>query len=317
VSAERVLAVVVLYGPAREESATLQSVRDALAADPGLAALYEFLLWDNSPQPLASPPAFAHYVHEAANNGTAGACNGAAKRASKQGYSWMLALDQDTVLPAGFLRDMYNTSLSVSGQPDIAAIAPTVLVGDFVVSPRMMLRNRHRPYPRGESGPASGEAAAINSGTMFRVSDLLAIGGYHPGFWLDYSDWYVFHQFFRAGRKTWRAADIVLHHSMTVMDYDNLMSISRYRNLLTAEEAYTDLYRGPLEGAMQTGRLVLRAAKQRIRFKNPEFSRITVRHLIRRLLTTRAQRITRWEADIASRAAGSSSTSSPLTAQVE
>jgi hypothetical protein len=157
-----------------------------------------------------------------------------------------------------------------------------------------MLLNRHRAYPAGEIGVADGEAAAINSGTLLRVRDLLDIGGYSPEFWLDYSDWYVFHQLYLQGRRVWRAANIQLQHSMTVMDYDGLMSLDRYRNFLAAEEAFNDLYKGRIENLVQTVRLAARVVKQRLKFQNPEFSRITRNHLLRRLFTSKKARIRFW-----------------------
>lgn len=180
--------------------------------------------------------------------------------------------------------------------PDVAAIVPSVYAQGFPASPHRVLRNHHVPYPAGESGIAPGEATAINSGSLLRVRDVLAVGGYSPLFPLDYSDWYIFHQLHRAGKKVWRAAGIRLDHQMTVMDYDNLMSVQRYRLLLRAEEAFTDLYRSPLEGSLQTLRLALRVAKQRLKWRNPVYSRLTLKCLIRRLFTTRAHRILSWKA---------------------
>jgi hypothetical protein len=126
------------------------------------------------------------------------------------------------------------------------------------------------------------------------VTDLLEIGGFSDAFWLDYSDWYVFHQFFLRKKLVWRAADIKLQHSMTVMDYDNLMTPSRYRNYIAAEGAFNDLYKGPLENAVQTLRLFVRAIRQRWRFKNPEFSRITWKYFLARFFAFRKTRLRRW-----------------------
>ena len=181
------------------------------------------------------------------------------------------------------------------GDREIAAIAPTVFVGEYQASPWQVLFNGHRQYTRGESGPAEGEAAAINSGSLISVAALGQIGGYSEAFWLDYSDWYVFHQFFLHGLRVWKAAELEIQHSMTVMDYDNLMPVWRYKNFIVAEGAFNDLYKGRLENAVQTGRLPIRALKQRLRFKNPEFSKITLSYFWRRLFSSRKRRIRRWQ----------------------
>jgi glycosyltransferase involved in cell wall biosynthesis len=297
VSTIRILTVTVRYRMPVEESATLKSLAAAFSIDSALHDRYGMLLWDNSPEPLLDPPANTIYHHDPLNSGITGAFNAAATYASEHGYPWILLLDQDSDLPAGFLQEMAKTVRQVHGMPDVAAIAPSVYVKDFLASPHRVLRNRHVPYGDGECGIAPGEAMAINSGSMLRVSDLIAVGGYIQAFQQEYSDWYIFHQLYLAGKKVWRAADIRLQHVMTVMDYDSLLSVKRYRELLDAEEAYTDLYRDPLEGSMQTVRLLARAAKQRLRLKNPEFSRVTLQRFFRRLFSTRKHRIAVWDAD--------------------
>ena len=115
-------------------------------------------------------------------------------------------------------------------------------------------------------------------------------------FWLDYSDLYVFHQFFLHEIKIWRAVDASLEHEMSIMDYDRLLSPQRYQNFSNAETAFHDLYKGRLENTVQTFRLFARAIKQRFKYKNPEFSRIAWRQWIYRISTSREQRIAEWQA---------------------
>jgi GT2 family glycosyltransferase len=141
---------------------------------------------------------------------------------------------------------------------------------------------------------AEGEAFAINSGCLMRVAWLKKIGGFSNDFWLDYSDIYACHQIFVRGGKVWRATDAELEHEMTVMDYDRLMSPWRYTNFSHAESAFNDLYKGYAENAMQNLRLLARAIKQRRKYRNPEFSRITLAQLIYRLTVPRRRRIQQW-----------------------
>ena len=292
----QILAVVVLYKTTFEDSHTVQSLRKALVNKPELRNSVQVLFWDNSPESIEGTemPFPCLYKHSIKNLGLSGAYNSAAAMADEQGIPWLLLLDQDTRLPESFLPDMLRHAEQLTGRREIAAIAPTVGVGDFVVSPWLVLFNRHRSYADGESQLADGEATAINSGSLLRVKALLAIGGYSEEFWLDYSDRYVYHQLFRKGYRVWRATDIRMQHSMTVMDYDNLMSTWRYKNFIYAEGAFNDLYKGWQENAVQTLRLAARVFRQRKRFKNPEFSRITLRYLFYRLSVSKHRRIKRW-----------------------
>ena len=295
----QILAVVVLYKSSLEDSITLRSLNAEFERCHDLRNQIRVLLWDNSPSPLSlnELQSAIEYRHSKTNLGVAGACNGAMEYALEQGYRWMLPLDQDTEIKAGFLDKMTRCVGALDSREEIAAIAPTVLVRGLVVSPRRQLFNRHRAYPNGQCGIAPGEAFAINSGCLIRVGALREIGGFSTDFWLDHSDMYVFHQFFLRGKKVWRAADAELEHEMSILDYDRLMSPWRYRNFSEAESAFNDLYKGWIENTVQTARLFVRAILQRRRYRNPEFSRIAWKQMLYRLRTSKSKRIERWLAD--------------------
>ena len=294
----QILAVVVRYNTPIDESETLRGLCAALSLEPDLAQGYKLLIWDNSPEALVDPklPIPFLYRHSERNLGVSGAYNSAMQYALEHGHIWMLLLDQDTKVTDKFLRTMLRHAENLNTHPEIAAITPTIRVGDFVVSPRRQLFNRHRAYPVGESGIAPGEAFAINSGCLMRVKSLHDIGGFSMDFWLDYSDMYVFHLFFLHSKKVWRAPDAELEHEMSVMDYDRLMTPWRYTNFSLAESAFNDLYKGRLENAVQNLRLFVRAIKQRIKYKNPEFSRIAWTQFIYRMRVPRKQRLAHWHA---------------------
>jgi GT2 family glycosyltransferase len=289
------LAVIVRYKTSLAESQTLRGLSDAFQARPGLLDSIRILIWDNSPESLdeldLSFP--SEYRHSVQNMGVSGAYNGALPIAESMGAQWMLLLDQDTAITEAFLLRMMEYATQLSSRAEIAAIMPTVRMGETIVSPREMLFNSNRTYS-GPSGPASGEVIGANSGMFIRVQALRSIGGFSLEFWLDFSDMYVLHEFFLRGLRVWRAADVEIQHSISILDYDNLMPTLRYLNFIEAEGAYNDLYKGWFENSVQTLRLWVRVVLQRIRHKNPEFSRITWRHLLHRLTTGRDQRLALW-----------------------
>lgn len=303
----QILAVMVRYKMPLEESRTLRGLMDAFAEDPALGEGFRVLIWDNSPDPLINPqlPESFLYRHSKANLGPSGAFNEALRYACEHGHAWMLLLDQDMEIHVEFLRALVRHQKQVKNLPEVAAIVPTVCAGGTVVSPRRQLLHDSRPYPAQECGVAKGEATAINSGSLVRVSAIEEIGGFSADFWLDYSDFYLFHQLFLRGMKIWRAADVTLRHTMTVMDYEHSMSPWRYRNFSHAEEAFNDLYKSALGNALQTVRVLARAIKQRMKYKNREFSRIAWEQLIYRLTTPKKQRLRRWREDSARRQAAS------------
>ena len=296
VETRKILAVVVRYNTPFEESQTLVGIGAALAANPDLAKQYHLFVWDNSPQALPEPPLPIPYTthHATVNLGVSGAYNSALAHALEQGGTWMLLLDQDTTITAEFLRRMLAHSVALETREEIAAI------GDGA------------GLPTGKGSVAQGEATAANSGCLVRVSALAGIGGYDTNFWLDYSDMYVFHRFFLAGKKVWLATDVELEHELSIMDYDRLMTPWRYRNFSYAETAYNDLFKGRIEGLVQSARVFVRALKQKRKYRNPEFSRIAWEQFFYRLRVRRSKRIARWNAQGAKRRG-----SSPLTFGVE
>jgi len=293
----KILIVVVRYNVPLSESQTISGLAQAFQNHPRLTDEMGVLIWDNSPEALTAPllPFPIEYRHSSKNQGVSGAYNGAIPVASERNIPWMLLLDQDTSITGQYLLAMLENAVSLAPQVEIAAIVPTVRVGDFVVSPREARFNSHRAYTAG-AGIATGEPFAINSGSVMRVEALRKIGGFSTEFWLDYSDMYVYHQFFLLGMKVWRASEVELQHEMTIMDYDKLMAPWRYRNFLEAEGAFHDLYKGPLENATQSLRLMVRAILQRMRHKNPEFSRTTWSYFLQRLSMRKKTRLQRWHA---------------------
>lgn len=291
-----ILAVMVRYNTPLHQSHTVQGVCEALTSSLSLQDAYQFLIWDNSPEKLANPslPIPFEYQHSRHNLGIAGACNNAMRVARERGHPWMLLLDQDTKVHPGFFAAMLRWSAELQNRSEIALAAPTVRSGNLIVSPRQYLFNRHRAYPDSAPGLAEGEAFAINSGSLIRVAALKSIGGFSTDFWLDYSDSYVCHQFYLRGYKIWRATDAQLEHEMSVRDYDRLMTPARYINYSYAETAFNDLYKGTLENWTQNLRLLARAIRQRRRYKDPAFSRITAAQFMYRLRVSREERIERW-----------------------
>lgn len=294
-----ILATMVRYNTPLSDSHAVQGICQALAGDIRLRRAYRFLVWDNSPEELRAPrlPIPFDYKHSRSNLGVSGAFNNAMRYARTHGSDWLLLLDQDSRVTASFLHSMLHWTRRLESRREIALIAPTVRVGDHIVSPRRYLFNRHRAYSGANPEIAPGNPFAINSGCMVRTSSLCEIGGFSLDFWLDYSDIELCHRFFLGGYKLWRATDAELQHEMSIMDYDRLMTAERYTNYSYAETAFNDIYKGRLENLAQTLRLALRFIRQRRKYRNSVFSRITLTQLAYRLLVPRHERIRRFLTD--------------------
>jgi GT2 family glycosyltransferase len=293
----RTLIVVVLYGMKPHESSSVQCLQNAIVSHPAIQDAYDLLLWDNSPDAPgeAAELKIPYRYHWATDNdGVSGAFNGAVDVCEREGYAFMLLLDQDTEVTVEYLEGMQAQREIFDDDQDVAAVAPLLFDRDMQLSPKRVRLFRDMPVAPAPARLLEGEVFAANSGVMVRVSSLLAIGGYSLDFWMDHSDMYVFHQFHLRGWRIFLAADLRLQHSMTMLDYDTRMTPARYDNFLHAEQAFIDLYKNGLENAAQLLRLLIRSVRQR-RYRDKIYSTMTLRFLLKRLKTSKTKRLQAWK----------------------
>lgn len=300
----QILAVIVLYKRAPEQSQTIQSLIQVFGRNPGLNDSVRVLLWDNSPVPASEvslPFRFA-LRHGGHNVGTSGAYNHAMELAESLSCSWLLLLDQDTQVSEEFLQGMIRYGEQFEQVAEVATVVPFIFSHGALVSPRRMLRfNRMQQIPVTFCGLCKDKAYAVNSATLLRVAALKEVGGYSDEFWLDLSDVYVFQALHRIGKHMYVASDLRVEHSIASMDFDKEMSPERYRNFLAAESAYIDLFLSPVERFAQLLRLFARTLRQYRRYENKVFSKIAWEYFLQRLFLTRARRLGRWRLQLRKR----------------
>jgi GT2 family glycosyltransferase len=293
----QILAVVVRYKVPLEESQTMQSLSKAFQEMPELAQSIRIFLWDNTPSPLISPASIIplEYRHTGDNLGVSGAYNRAMEFAEANGIPWMLTLDQDTTLNASYLKRMLSLSHEVFGNPQVCSIVPFVRSHGRLVSPRRLGRlNRVFQIDRAASGILHADAYAINSASLMRISALREIGGYSEEFWLDLSDVYVFQRMNERGKLIFLAGNLEIEHSIAGMNFEQDMVPERYQVFLAAENLYLSLYRSRFENAFQTFRLLPRAFRQYLQYKNKAYAAVTWRCFVARLVKRRASLIDGW-----------------------
>jgi GT2 family glycosyltransferase len=300
----QILAVIVLYKRQPKQSQTINSLAAILERNPALLRTIRIFIWDNSPNPVEvlDLPFPCDYQHGRGNVGTSGAYNHAMVFAEGIGCPWLLLFDQDTTLSDEFLPRMLDYSYQVQDNPDVGSVVPFVYSHGQPVSPRVLGRfNRNLQLPLGFHGILRKKAYAINSTAMLRTAVLREIGGYSEEFWLDLSDVYAFLAMSRKGRYIFVAADLVVQHSLSGMDYDREMTTDRYRNFLAAESAYVDLYTSAPERAAQLLRLLLRTFRQYRRYENKAFAGLAWEYFVQRLFHRKAARLRKWREQLAKR----------------
>jgi GT2 family glycosyltransferase len=241
------VAIIVLYKRAAEESESLTTLLAALHANAALASNFSLILYDNSEQPR--PPALAapcplEYVHDGQNSGLATAYNYALSAARRTHAAWLLLLDQDTSLSIDYLRELRELSLTHVGRTEVGAIVPKLIANEIIYSPeanflyqmRHQLRTVRHPIEPDVVGVQPSRISAYNSGAAIRVTALEAIGGFPQEYWLDYLDHAVFHALDKRGYLL-----CVMHASLeqrlSHMDV-NEVPHWRHRNVLTAQTRF-------------------------------------------------------------------------------
>lgn len=211
-----VLALIVLYRTRPTEARTLQTLRRALATEGQLRVL----VLDHSPQSQEDDflkatqgwDVATTYVHDPRNPPLGAAYNAALKKHLGDA-DYALILDQDTEIPAEFLRCGVEAAMT-HGQP--STLAPNIMASGRLASPCRLWWGWGRAWPSPRTGWLSlTENALINSGSWIhrRV--------FHEfGIWYDESlklygiDTEFFLRLSKRDDRC-RMLDMVLHHELS------------------------------------------------------------------------------------------------------
>jgi glycosyltransferase involved in cell wall biosynthesis len=296
----RATAVIVLYRMAPEESLTFRSLLQARAQASSEADV-SIVLWDNSPSPHFEQhlPENVLYFHDPSNPGLAIAYNRALEIALRQKSHWLITLDQDTVLPGGYVALMASAAHLCAGHPEVGAVVPQIVVGTKRHSPNYFLWGAiPRWHATGFRGIPMQPVFAFNSGAMIRVDAVRQIGGYDQRFPLDHSDNVMFRNLHQHGKRVYIEGRIQLQHDFALADMDRRMSTSRYRALLLAELAFWALYMNWLAGCERTLRLALRMIRHWQRGHRAELRHITWEFLLLRLFRSKKTQLRTWRGSL-------------------
>jgi GT2 family glycosyltransferase len=295
-----ILAVIVLYKMRPENSTAYQTLQTAISRLGAKRGAVRILLYDNAPDtPVPGGlPQDVLYVPAARNEGVAGAYNYALSLAAREGFAWMLTLDQDSQLPPEFLLRMHSIALRLHDVSETGAIVPHLLSGGRLLSPVRIRPWGVRYLPRHIAGFAIGEIHAFSSASLFRVKALQQIDGCHPGFWLDYQDAYLYRKLHQCGKKVYIAEDLEVEHDLSLLSGSRTMGVERFTNFLQAESAYCDLFRGRIGGLALTARLVGRIWRQQRNRADPAIRRLTRKAFLRRIFQSRRERLHDWHIEM-------------------
>lgn len=265
-----ILAVIVLYKSSIDRSSTCRSIRDQEGYDRGA---FTVLVYDNSPVAnSAGLPSGWMYVSDPTNKGLSEAYNHAIFRCKDLGARWLLLLDQDSSLPRNFFTNLQLDTARCYEQSEIAAIVPLVFSRQRHISPVLPKFGFDLLYGVARS-TTSEWLAAINSATCVRVSFVESIGGFTDEFWLDYLDHWLFRRIYDTAHSVF-VSEMRVEHSLSVAEFNNGLELSRYKNVLAAERAFTNRYLPRLWRPILALRLMARASKHALRTRNKSIASV-------------------------------------------
>jgi hypothetical protein len=244
-TAKRLLAVIVVFERNFDEILAWSFLHQRLVALASYSGATEscgffldhVLIYDNSPQARTAPTETPGcvYIHDAGNGGTAAAYARACTFAREAGIDWLLLLDQDTLLPFGFLEAASAALMNSPHQP--YALVPWVFHGTCVVSPaRVTSIGTIAPLQYEAPPPVARDLTAIASGSLLYVPKLASLMPLPNGLWLDYVDHWIFAQL-RIRRLLVVVFDASLQHNLSVFSLESL-NLSRLNSILSGEAAF-------------------------------------------------------------------------------
>jgi GT2 family glycosyltransferase len=280
----QILWICVLFNTSPSKSVSIQSLTCIFAAEPDV--MYSLLVYDNSPAACCEKFDVTgnvnfEYFNNPDNPGIASAYNFGLQKAIESGIKWIALLDQDSKLDDAYIKYIYESLDACRSNTQIAAFVPMVFDqnGNLFSPAIMSVGGRIRRFRHISTGIQSGRMTAINSGTLLNVDLMKSLGGFNEVFHLDMLDHWYFNEIYRLNRKVYVMKSRMLH-DLSVLDFKNNVSITRYQNILESEYYFIRNYGNILDVWFYKIRLLARIFKQ-IKFKDVAYLKKSFKYLVK------------------------------------
>lgn len=234
----RVTILVVLYNKNINESKTLASLNSIYIYNNHIFDNFNFILFSNNEnlnQSNLNLPFEYTFQKNNLNNGYAFPLNSAVRKSQEIKNTFLLIFDENTDIPTSFFINYYaQLELMLADQKCVAMVSK-IFYKNYCFSPsRVYLGGLHRPILESYHGSFHKETFSILSGTTINISFLASINGFNEIFWLDSLDRWLFTSISNNDKSVY-ISNLLLHHDLSILDYDNKIGINRYTNILYSE----------------------------------------------------------------------------------
>ncbi len=262
--------VIVLYQCTLDESLTFLSLKEQLKKT---AIQCELIFYNNDINQKIEHSEFV-VVNAEENKKLEGAYNFALERAVKSEKNWILLLDQDTMIPPNYFKEIEKL-FSGNYSPDLAAIVPKLVSNRKVISPVRVSSLMRFEKELNVTGYTNERINALNSLSLFNVQFIQSIGGFSKEFPFDFHDHWCYNQVYKHGKSVY-VLDVTTEHESSFVAFEQNVSYDRYRLFLNTESRFIKNELGWLVFVFYKMKLILRSLKQLIQYRNKKFAAITL-----------------------------------------
>jgi GT2 family glycosyltransferase len=185
--------IIVVYNQKIDECASFRSIISMKVSNFNL----DIFIYDNStlPQTMVENKSFTiKYYHDSKNSGVSKAYNQGAMHAMAKNKSWVLLLDQDTLLPANLLQEYEKV---ISTNSELMLFVPILKLKNGIIFSPCRYRFKRGFFVK-EINPGIHNLKSlspVNSGMLINLNAFNTVGGYNNNVKLDFADFQFIERF--------------------------------------------------------------------------------------------------------------------------
>lgn len=268
--------VIVLYKKGLIDCVTYQTLISSLTSS---KINYRLIIYNNSSAIHISSSDKYEVVNARKNERLFGAYNYALNLAIKNSCKWLLLLDQDTEVTAGYIEKL-DLFLNGSSDANIVAAVPVLVNKNKILSPKIASSIGWWEYNIKHNGSQQEKIVAFNSLTLINTEFMQSIGGFPSEYPLDMLDHWYYHQISLFDKQVY-ILDTKINHNLSLLKYEENISLTRHIDFLEAERRFVLNELSILHYISYKIRLSLRFMKQLIFYKNKRYCKITLKSIFR------------------------------------
>ncbi len=270
----KITIIIVLYKKTLSECISYRSLQQFMK---GLGSKYDLIIYNNSSELIIEDSTEYILVNSDKNGKLPQAYNYGLQHAQATKNQWLLLLDQDTEVSAAYFQTL-EKELATIDKESTVAVVPKLIDGHMVLSPRIRSAVGYWEKAITHTGYQQERVVAFNSMSLLSVSFMQSIGGFSENYPLDMLDHWYYNKIYKNRKKVY-VLDCAIKHNLSFQHYEAEVSVDRHRGFLDAEALFVREL-GKMYVVSYKIKLLLRAVKQFLVFKNKQYARLTLRKLI-------------------------------------